>query len=503
MSSKKLIDPLNRIEGDMAIEITIDNNNIITDAKSIGFVYRGFENIFIGQKPFDAMRMSQRSCGVCPVSHGYAGALAIEAAASFKPPRNAELVRDLVLGANHCVSHATHFYFMWGPDLVNDAYKHLPSYQEIVKRFDPLKSAHIKAILTEARIPLHSVVATFGGKFPHPMHAIPGGVCSIPKPIELIKADTMVKEVRAFIEKEVLGGVSMDDWKKVKSVKEVLKLMENPSFANSDVGLFIKYAQEIGLHKYSEGSPKNFLAYGYGHNSDGTMLFKPGYMENGTFHKLDPTHISEDTSHSYYETETEWRNPQKGMTKPVPKKNGAYSWIKSPRYFGHVCELGPLARQIVNGDPLITDLVKTFGVNTFTRTLARLHEIVLIMPKLTEWIAEIDLTKPFYYPFPEIKDGSGYGLTEASRGAVGHWINIKDGKVSTYQIITPSSWNCSPKDSKGQHSAVEQALIGVKLRNKDSIVEAGHIVRGFDPCISCSIHAVGKKQKRLFVEPAN
>lgn len=492
MSKKITIDPLNRIEGDMAVEITIDNNKI-TDAKSIGYVYRGFENIFIGHEPFDAMRMSQRSCGVCPVSHGTAAAKAIEDCIGFKIPRNAQLVRDIVLGANHCVSHATHFYFMWGPDLVDKAYKDQPLYNEIVKRFDPLKSQHIKEILTEARIPLHSVVATFGGKFPHPMHAVPGGVCSIPKKIELIKADTMVKEVTSFIENAVLGGVSVEDYKKLKSTADVLKLMKNEKFANSDVGAFIQYAQAIGLHKYGEGTHNNFLSFGYGVNADGSWLFKPGYLENGKYHEIDPKNVFEDTSHSYYETEKDWRNPLEGVTKPVPKKGGAYSWIKTPRYFGHAVELGPLARQMVNGDPLITDLVKTFGVNTFTRTLARLHEVVVILPKLSEWISEIDVEKPYYYPFPQIKEGKGVGLAEASRGGVSHWINIKNGKVSRYQIITPSTWNLSPIDSNGVHSAVEQALIGTKVKHNDSVIEAAHIVRAFDPCISCSIHAVGSK----------
>ena len=75
MTHKKIIDPLNRVEGDLAIEIEVGSDNVIKDAKSLGFVYRGFENIFIGKRPFDAMRMSQRSCGVCPVSHGTAGAV--------------------------------------------------------------------------------------------------------------------------------------------------------------------------------------------------------------------------------------------------------------------------------------------------------------------------------------------------------------------------------------------------------------------------------------------
>ncbi|MFH0874654.1 MAG: nickel-dependent hydrogenase large subunit [archaeon] len=500
---KKLtIDPLNRIEGDMAIEISVDDKNVITNAKSLGFVYRGFENIFIGQKPFDAMRMSQRTCGVCPVSHGTAGAIAIEAAANFKIPRNAQLVRDVVLGSNICVSHATHFYFMWGPDLVNDAYKNQPLYKEVLKRFDPLKSPHLKDVLVKARIPLHSVVATFGGKFPHPMHAVPGGVCSIPKFIELIKTDTMLKEVKAFIEQEILGGVTIEDWQKVKTVKDLLKLMENKAFADSDVGVFIRYAQDIGLHKYGEGSPNNFLSFGYGKNSNGSYLFKPGYVEGGIFHPVDSKLIFEDTASSYYESENEWRHPLNGKTKPHPKKNGAYSWIKTPRYFGHAVECGPLARQIVNEDPLIKDLVGAFGINTFTRTIARLHEILLIMPKLIEWVSEIDLQKPFYYPFEEVKNGSGVGLAEAPRGAVSHWINIKDSKVTSYQIITPTTWNASPIDSKGHHSAIEAALIGTKLSKSDSILEAAHIVRGFDPCISCSIHSVGKnKGKQIVIEP--
>jgi uptake hydrogenase large subunit len=345
------------------------------------------------------------------------------------------------------------------------------------------------------------VVATFGGKFPHPMHAIPGGVCSIPKHIELIKADTIVKEVTSFVENAVLGGVSVEDYKKLKSTKDVLELMKNEKFANSDVGAFIQYAQAIGLHKYSEGTYNTFLSFGFGVNADGSWLFKPGYLENGKLHPVDPKHVSEDTSHSFYETEKEWRNPLDGITKPIPGKSGAYSWIKSPRYFGHPCELGPLARQMVNGDPLITDLVKTFGVNTFTRTIARLHEVVLILPKLSEWISEIDTEKPYYYPFPEVKEGKGVGMVEASRGGVSHWINIKDSKVSRYQIITPSTWNLSPTDSNGVHGSVEHALIGTKVRNQDSIIEAAHIVRGFDPCISCSIHAVHAPKNKIRIEP--
>jgi len=489
---KITIDPLNRIEGDMAVEIDVDDNNKVKDARSIGFVYRGFENVFVGRRPFDAMRLSQRSCGVCPVSHGTAGAQAVESTIGFKIPRNAELVRDIVLGANIIVSHATHFYFMWGPDLVDDDYREHEMYPEIEKRFDPLNSRHLKRILTKARIPLHSIVAIFGGKFPHPMHAIPGGVACVPKHIELIKANTILREVKAFIEKDILNGINVEDWQNVKSVKDVLELMKNEHFANSDVGVFIKYGQENNMHKFGEGSPKNFLSYGFGREKDNSWLFRPGYSQKGRYHVLDPEHISEDTTHSYYETEKHWRKPSDGKTLPVPKKPGAYTWVKAPRYYGHVCETGPLARQIVNDDPLITDLVKSFGINTFTRTIARLHEILLILPRLIDWIDEIDLTKPFYYPFPDVELGEGMGLVEAPRGALGHWINVNKFLCTSYQIITPTTWNASPMDSKKHKGAIEQALIGTQLKSNNSIIEAAHIVRSFDPCISCSIHALGK-----------
>ncbi len=497
---KNIIDPLNRIEGDMAIEITVDQTNKITDARALGFVYRGFENIFIGKRPFDAMRLSQRSCGVCPISHGTAGAQAIEAAANFEIPKNAKLVRDIVLGSNIIVSHTTHFYFMWGPDMVNDRYKSHPLYPEIKKRFDPLKSQHLKDVLTKARIPLHTVVAIFGGKFPHPMHAVPGGVTCVPKQSDINKTMSIFAEVKDFIEKDILNGTRVEDWLKVKSAADVLELLKNEQFANSDVGVFIRFSLDNNLHKLGEGTANNFLSFGFGRMGGEKWLFKPGYVEKGAFHTIELDHITEDTSHAYYADESEWRNPINGLTDPVPKKQGAYSWIKSARYFGNSVEVGPLARQIVNGDPLMNDLVRNFGVNTFTRTVARLHECLLILPALIKWTEEIDLLKPFYYPFKDVDFGKGVGLVEAPRGALSHWVVVENSAVKRYQIITPTTWNASPEDSNGARGAIEKALIGVKLASQDSILEAGHIVRSFDPCISCSIHAVGKSKERIFIE---
>lgn len=495
-----VIDPMNRIEGDLAVEITVDTSNTIVNAKCLGFVYRGFENIFKGKKPYDAMRMSTRSCGVCPISHGTAGAQALESLVDFEIPRNAQMVRDIVLGANTVVSHATHFYFMWGPDLVNSVYQNQQLYQEIKKRFDPLKSPHLKSILLNARVPLHKLIALFGGRFPHATHAVPGGVTYFPKSSDIFHTLSVLRSVKTTIENEVLNGIPVEEALKLKSTADVLKLMDDEQFAASDVGAFLSYAQDIGLHQLGEGSPNRFLSSGYGRLDDGTWLFKPGFVENGTFYPFNHELIKEDVSHSYYENDTQWQHPWNGVTNPIPRKEGAYSWIKSPRYDEKAVEVGPLARQIVNNDPLVTDLVNTFGVNTFTRTFARLYECLAIYPHIMNWVETLDLKKPFCYPFPEVEQAKGFGIVEAPRGAVGHWVGVENSVVKTYQIITPTTWNLGAKDAKGQHGACEQALIGVKLRNQDSIIEAGHIVRSFDPCISCSIHAIGKKKGTIRVE---
>ncbi|MBN2142413.1 nickel-dependent hydrogenase large subunit [Candidatus Woesearchaeota archaeon] len=487
--------PTNWIEGDLTVEITVNAHNKIADAKAMGLMYRGLENIFIGQRPFDAMRMSQRADAACSTANGTAGALAIERMMGFKPPRNGQLIRDIVLGASIAANHLTHFYFTLGPGLASPEYKKFKMHHEMQKRFDPSKSALLKDVLRKARMPLHRAIAIFGGRSYHPMHAVPGGVCSIPKYSDLAAASTSVAGAKEFLEENLLGGVKMEEWARIRTADELLELLKDKAFADSDIGLFIRYSQEIGLHKLGEGTHNNFLSFGFGENkhnngidsSPDSWLFKPGYVENGQYHDLDIQHITEDTSHSYYETERDWRSPQHGMTKPIPRKEGAYSWVKSPRYFGRACEVGPLARQIVNADLLCMDLVKTFGVNTFTRTLARFREITLIVPKLKEWIAEIELEKPFYKPFPEVSNGSGYGLVESPRGALGHWINIKEGKCTTYQMISPIDWNASPIDSNGAHGALEQALIGCRIKDKDSLIEASLVVKGFDSCIACSI----------------
>ncbi|HQL84054.1 MAG TPA: nickel-dependent hydrogenase large subunit, partial [Spirochaetota bacterium] len=116
--AKVLIDPITRIEGHLSIEIDVQNGKVV-DAKSIGDMFRGFERIFVGRNPLDANQLSQRICGVCPISHGIASSKCLEGAFGIKPNNNGRILRNMMLGANYLHSHLIHFYHLAALDYVD------------------------------------------------------------------------------------------------------------------------------------------------------------------------------------------------------------------------------------------------------------------------------------------------------------------------------------------------------------------------------------------------
>jgi len=181
---------------------------------------------------------------------------------------------------------------------------------------------------------------------------------------------------------------------------------------------------------------------------------------------------------------------------PTAKK---YSWSKAPRYAGLPAETGPLAERIVGGDPLFGDLLRRDGANLVIRQLARLTRPATLLAAMESWLGEMAARpdQPYYEPVPPIKDGRGFGLVEAARGALGHWVEIRDGKIARYQIVTPTAWNGSPRDHAGVRGPWEEALIGTPIADIDNPVEAGHVVRSFDPCLVCTVHVVGADKTPL------
>jgi hydrogenase large subunit len=152
-------------------------------------------------------------------------------------------------------------------------------------------------------------------------------------------------------------------------------------------------------------------------------------------------------------------------------------------------EVGALARQAVNGHPLIRDLVAQSGGSVRNRVIARLLEIALVVVAMEDWAKALKAKEPFCNHARMPDAAQGYGMIEAARGSLGHWLKIKKGRILNYQIIAPTTWNFSPRDVQGTPGALEQALIGAPVRDGEKPpVSVQHIVRSFDPCMVCTVH---------------
>ena len=217
--------------------------------------------------------------------------------------------------------------------------------------------------------------------------------------------------------------------------------------------------------------------------------------------KLDINKISENVRHSWYQDSSSGRHPAQGETIPEYHKEEAYSWVKAPRYEGKVYEVGPLARvaiTYVNGDPVMKKLVDlalaqlkappSALFSVMGRHLARALSAKFIADNMEKWLLELKPGEPTFVEYTIPEESMGVGLTDASRGALGHWIEIKEKKIANYQCVVPTTWNASPRDDDGNPGPIEQAITGTRIKDKSNPFEIVRIVRSFDPCLACAIH---------------
>lgn len=503
--SNIVIDPITRIEGHLKINTVIEDG-VVKDARSTGNLFRGIELILRGRDPLDAQVIAQRICGVCPQSHGVAAALNLDSAFGIadKIPDNARIMRNIIQGAHVAQDHVLHFYHLAALDYVDvtDVAKYagkdsaLNSVKDFIARgelgpFVPRyegdyrlppevnqqATAHYIEALEIRRIG-HEMVSIFSGKIPHSVGIVPGGVTAVPT----------IDMITSFL------------WK-LRRLQDFI----NNTYIPDVLAVASAYPDyfEIGV------GCKNLLSYGgydlEGNTPDYTVrkrLFNQGVTSvNLRPDKLDISRITEGVKHSWYEDSSSSRHPDKGETKPEHSKDGAYSWVKAPRYDSNVYEVGPLARVAVNyacGDPVMKDLVdsslaqlKSSPVALFSvmgRHLARALSAKYIADNLEKWLLELKPGEPTFVEYTIPEESKGMGLVEASRGALGHWIEIKERKIANYQCVVPTTWNASPRDDNGIPGPIEQAIIGTKIKDKDNPFEIVRIVRSFDPCLACAIH---------------
>lgn len=272
----------------------------------------------------------------------------------------------------------------------------------------------------------------------------------------------------------------------------------------------------------------NFLSYGDWPDANGDFWLPRGVILNrdlSTVHPVDQEQIAEYVTRSWYEydDETKAEHPWEGETRPKytgPQPpydyldtDNKYTWMKAPRLADEPMEVGPLARMLVayasgheRVQAVVNSVLETLGVgpevlfSTLGRTAARCVETVVVAEKLVDWTNELvesmksgdlqihdwDSWDPENWP----AEAKGWGSTEAPRGALGHWIHIKDKQIHNYQAIVPSTWNSSPRDANDKKGPYEAALIGTPVADPESPLEVLRTIHSFDPCMACGVHVL-------------
>jgi hydrogenase large subunit len=380
-------------------------------------------------------------------------------------------------------------------------------------------------------IKVHTI---YGGKNPHPNWLVGGVPCAI-------NVDGTGGG----------GGITMERLNLVSSIiDQSIAFCEQVYLPDvAAIGSFYKdWLYGGGL------SGKSVMSYGdipeYANDYSPNSLRMPhGVILNGNLKEIypidhrDPNQIQEFVSHSWYnyQDETKGLHPFDGVTEPNFKlgpntvgsrtniqaldEAGKYSWIKAPRWKGNAVEVGPLARYIVGyaqgkpefkdpTDKFLTDLKLpvTALFSTLGRTAARALECIwaanLMKDYQTRLVANIkagntatantDKWAPETWP----KEAKGVGFTEAPRGALGHWIKIKDGKIDNYQCVVPTTWNGSPRDPAGNIGAFEASLLDTPMADPQKPLEILRTIHSFDPCLACSTHVLsedGQEMSRVTV----
>ncbi len=375
-------------------------------------------------------------------------------------------------------------------------------------------------------VKIHTI---FGGRNPHPNWVVGGMPCSI-----------NVDDAGA------VGAVNMA-WLNIVSdlIDQTIDFVDQVYLP--DLKAIASFYKDWN---YGGGlSSKNVLSYGefpaYANNHTNASLMMPqGAILNGDLSTVydvdvrDPEQVQEFVVHSWYQypDEAVGLHPWDGITDPryglgpnakgtrtnieQLDEGGKYSWLKAPRWRGNAMEVGPLSRYLIayaRGKEDIKEQVdRTLAeldlplealFSTLGRTAARGLESSWQSHKMREIFDEMmanikrgdtaTANMDKFDPSTWDSDVKGVGFGEAPRGALGHWVHIKDTKIENYQCVVPTTWNASPRDPAGNIGAYEASLLDTPMVNADQPVEILRTVHSFDPCLACSTHVISHEGKEL------
>ena len=534
--ARSIIDPITRIEGHLRAEMEV-TDGVVTDAWVSGGCFRGMELVVRDRTPEDAAFIVQRICGVCPVSHMHASSIAAEKAYGISIPNNARIIRNLIEGSQFLHSHILWFYNLAGLDYVNplnalsadpvaayDLATELgtPSadfvgLQDRLKKFaengqlsifsgnwfdtgeynltpeaDLILTAHyLEALQMQAKA--SEIAGLLGGKMPHIMTIIPGGTAFVPTAEKLDDLKGLVDELYTWVANTM-----------IPDTLAVAKFYPEATTFGKGCG---RYGAWGVFERPSMEMNDRYLPAGV--LDDQLNLFD-----------VDESKITEYVGRSWYEGDADLPPFEQGVKPAFTEYNvdDRYTWNKCPRYDGKPLETGGFARLLVaykRNVPFVVEHIDSMLValgaqkgdlsalqNTLGRTGARQIETLYVATLMKEWVNElceaVQGGDSSYFESPSRIDGEGTGFWEAPRGALYHSEKVKDGKITDYQIVIPSTWNLAPHDPDGNYGPMEQALIGVPVADIEKPINALRTVHSFDPCTACAVHIVEPKTGKSF-----
>lgn len=411
-------------------------------------------------------------------------------------------------------------------------------------------SHYLEALdLQKEWVKIHTI---FGGKNPHPNYLVGGVPCAINLDGNGAAGAPLNMERLNFVKARIEEAIDFCRNVYIPDVLAIGTIYKDAGWLYGG-GLSTTNVMDYGAYpKVNYDDSTNQMP--------GGAILNGNWDEIFSVDPRDPKQVQEFVSHSWYKyaDETKGLHPWDGVTDPNyelgPKTKGTrtaieqvdeeakYSWVKSPRWRGHAMEVGPLARYILgyahalknpnhvgagyiknqivtSAQAINVDIPKALGLKetnytvkqllptTIGRTLARALESLncaeMMLADFNEMMANIkagdsstanvEKWDPSTWP----KEAQGVGTVAAPRGALGHWIKIKDGKIENYQCVVPSTWNAGPRDSKGQIGAFEAALMNTPMANPDQPVEILRTLHSFDPCMACSTHIMSPDGQEL------
>jgi hydrogenase large subunit len=482
-----VLGPFNRVEGDLEVSLDVEDG-VVSAARVNSPLYRGFEQILEGKAPADALVIVPRICGICSVSQSVAAAAALADAMGVTAPPNGERATNLMLATENLADHLTHFYLFFMPDFARDAYAGASWFAPVEERFKAVRGSATADVLP-ARAQFMHLLGTLAGKWPHTLSVQPGGSARAISATERVRMVSLIRSFRAWLERHLFGD-TLEAVSALASGMDLWTWFDAKGPGRGDFARFLGLARDLrrDLLGRCEGAER-YLSHG-NYVLEGERMFARGVWDGAASTRLDFAHedVTEDVSHAWMAGGAAV-HPLSGFTQPDITRDAGYSWCKAPRWRGEVMQCGALSRQVVDGHPLARDLVASGGGNVLSRVVGRLLEIARVVPEMERWALAIEPGEPFCADGALPDSAQGVGLVEAARGALGHWLVIRKGRIQRYQIIAPTTWNFSPRDARGTPGALEQALVGTPAgESEDMPLAVQHVVRSFDPCMVCTVH---------------